>query len=470
MIITGATVKSQEKLQDEDFLKKLGSSKGMVHQKKDDIQNRALQLSVDNPHLVLSWATGCGKSLAALKIIKSRVDSGDTTPWFIVCSELNHISNWIAEIVKHKLSYLMDHIEIFCYASLGKYKHKKANLILDESHSVSDLRLDHLQTITANQIISLSATLNNERKNQLNTLRKIREYEITITDAINVGLLPSPKIYIIYDKLNNDADKPYMTYVKKKGGSKLLSKVIPKIDSDYASYFTALKANKDLSAYELHVKCNEQQYYDLITNDVEYYKEKFRNPGTSSAFHKNKMLRLGNERKVFISNKKSKLLSEVDNMLSVNAFRYITFTGSIEQCNEIGKDRAIHSLIPLKKRKEIIEKFNNKEIDSIYAVEMLREGQNFEEIHAGIITQLDSDNLSFVQMMGRVFRSTDPILFVLVKDNTRDITYLKKCIDGLDSKYLTYVENTPENMQQLNRILCQEKLKREAKVLEQELS
>src|SRR5688572_1067450 len=103
MIITGETIKSKDRLQDEGFLTQLASSKGMVHQKKDDIQNRAIKLSETNPHLILSWATGCGKSLAALKIIKSRIDAGDTTPWLIVCSELNHIDNWVAEIVKHKL-------------------------------------------------------------------------------------------------------------------------------------------------------------------------------------------------------------------------------------------------------------------------------------------------------------------------------------------------------------------------------
>jgi len=456
MLITENT-KSIYKEQDEKFLNNEIKPISTVSEKKDKLQNRALELSEGYAHLVLSWGTGCGKSLAALKIIKSRIDSGDKTPWFIVCSELNHIDNWVAEIVKHKLGYLMEYIEIFCYASLGKYKNKTANLILDECHSVSDLRLNHLKTIQAKNIISLSATLNQERKNQLSQLRGFREFEVTITDAINVGILPAPTIYVIHDKLDNNPYHNHEIFIKTKGSVNRKKILSPTFEVDYKEYYNTLKNNKDLDNYILRVRCNEQQYYDLITNDIEYYKSSFFTK--RSAWSKNKMLRLGNDRKVYISNSKERMLNDINYILHSNAYRYIVFTGSIEQCDGIGRFNAIHSKVPEKKRKEIIQKFNNKEINSIYAVQMLREGQNFEDIEAGIITQLDSEDLSFVQMMGRVFRSTNPILFVLVKNNTQDITYLRKCIDGLDDKYITYVEYTIQNMQTLNNILCQRKQK-----------
>lgn len=461
MIIIENT-KSNIRIQDEKFFSEVLKPLNTVSEKKNRLQERALELSDSHAHVVLSWATGCGKSLAALKIIKSRIDAGDKTPWFIVCSELNHIDNWIAEIVKHKLSYLMEHIEIFCYASLGKYKNRKANLILDESHSVSDLRLEHLKTIQTKDIISLSATLNKERKQQLSQLGTFREFEVTMTDAINIGILPAPTIYVIHDELNNDSSKPYEIYIKKKGHQIVVDKdkssvYIPKLETTYDNYFNVLKANKDLNKYELHVSCTQKQYYDLISNDIEYYKNAYNS--TRTDWNKNKMLRLGNDRKTYISNKKETILFDINNMLSLNEFRFITFTGSIEQCDLFGYSRAIHSKVPEKKRKEIINNFNSKKINSIYAVQMLREGQNFEDIEAGIITQLDSESLSFIQMMGRVFRSTNPVLFVLVKNNTQDVTYLKKCIDGLDEKYITYVEYNQKNMETLNNILCQRKQK-----------
>lgn len=455
-------------IKDKEFLNNIVKNLATVQEKKSSIQEKALEISKKNSHLILSWGTGCGKSLAALKIIKNKVDSGDTTPWFIVCSEINHIDNWISEIVKHKLGYLMPHIEIFCYASLGKYKNKRANLILDESHSVSDLRLDHLKTIQVDNIISLSATLNQVRKNQLLLLRPFREFEITITDAINIGILPAPKIFVIHDKLNNDPRYSDLRYVKTKGGWIKTGKGLitaPIIKCEYKDYFEVLKKNKEVPQYQLHVSCTQDQYYNLISADLEYYKNIVMASG--SITHKNKMLRLGSDRKAFISSIKDDILEELDYMLDINGYRFISFTGTIEQCDRIGGNLAIHSKIPQKEIKARIDRFNKKESNSIYAVQMLREGQNFEDIEAGIITQLDSEDLSFVQMMGRIFRSTNPILFVIIKDNTQDVTYLKKCIDSLDNKYITYLEYTEDNMLTLNKMLCSEKARKNSESLKE---
>lgn len=435
-----------------------------VSQKKDSIQDRAIELARSNSHVLLEWATGCGKTLAALKIIKDHIDKGDTKEWFIVCSELNHIDNWIADIVKHKLSYLMEYIQIFCYASLGKYKNKDANLILDECHSVSDLRLDHLRTIKSDKIISLSATLNNDRKDQLHKLQVYRSFTITMTDAINCEILPSPKIYVFFEKPNTTLKT--LEYIKTKGtsSSKFNNKSsrktslvsIPKFTIDYSEYFQWLVANKSLEHYILHVKCTEKEYYELITNDMNYYKKQLM--ATGAAWCKNKMLRLGNERKTYIANSKSHILADLTYVLGYNNYRFIGFTGSIEQCDTY--NNAIHSKVPAKRRKELIDKFNTGKINNIFAVQMLREGMNLDKIEAGIITQLDSEDLSFVQMMGRVFRSTNPILFVIIKDDTQDVLYLNKCMEGLDKKFVTYVEYNNENIQALKSILCQEKQKR----------
>lgn len=472
---------SNELQLDKEFLKKV-TSLSTLAEKKDLIQSRAVDLSSSYNHVVLEWATGCGKSLAALKIIKKAVDSGDTTPWFIVCSEINHIDNWISDLVKHKLGYLMEHIEIFCYASLGKYKKRTANLILDESHSVSDLRLGYLSTIDAKSIISLSATLNDDRKAQLMSLRHFRCFSITMTDAINSGILPSPRIYILIDKMNETIksevysktkgsnsdplgnETPPPTNPHFKGGFQVLKAksnnktIYPTFRIDHSEYMKWLVANKALTHYKLDVECTQKQYYDLLTNNMNYYKKQA--GVTGAMWAKNKMLQLGNQRKTYIANSKDLALGSIATALDKSGLRYIAFTGSIEQCDKWGGTQAIHSKIPSKKIAQRIANFNTGHEDNLYAVQMVREGQNLENIDAGIITQLDSEDLSFVQMMGRVFRSTSPILFVMVKDGTQDVTYLNNCMEGLDEKFVKYIEYNSENINALKTILCQEGLKK----------
>lgn len=96
---------------------------------KQELQNQSLELSHSNNRLILSFATGCGKSLAALKIAKNKGGR-----WYIIVAETNHIKNWNDEIVKHGYEDLFLNIEIFCYDSLHKYQLTQVEGIILDKH------------------------------------------------------------------------------------------------------------------------------------------------------------------------------------------------------------------------------------------------------------------------------------------------------------------------------------------------
>ena len=72
---------------------------------------------------------------------------------------------------------------------------------------------------------------------------------------------------------------------------------------------------------------------------------------------------------------------------------------------------------------KIIDKFNQKKINQLFVVDMLREGMNLVEANA-IIVQLDSKNRSAVQMLGRALRHDKPVIHIFYYKDTQDEIYL----------------------------------------------
>lgn len=122
--------------------------------------------------------------------------------------------------------------------------------------------------------------------------------------------------------------------------------------------------------------------------------------------------------------------------------RYICFCSSIEQAERLGGDNSIHS----KKKGSLntIEDFNSKEIDNLFAIGMIQEGQNLVDIEVGVIIQLDGQERAFVQKSGRAMRADEPLLFILYYKDTRDEEYLQKALEDINPDYITEVTDLSE--------------------------
>lgn len=373
--------------------------------KKEVIQSEAVRLAQQHDNLLLTWATGTSKTRASLRIVSeawynNKIDKGV----YIVLKETNHQQNWEDEIKKWGLEHLRGHIQFFCYASLHLHQNEEVSMIiLDEVHALSEIREDYLKTIKCDKIISLSATVGRNVKERLKSYKPgFYEYHIGLQQAIDIGLVPKPEIYIAYINLD-DNKKEWDSPWTKKGKVK---NFLPKLSS--------------------------REYYTSLQKKIDMWEEKSRG-GTEWAH--NKWVNAMGLRKKFMAKAKTDAAQLL--LQDIADKKYICFTGSIEQCDELGGQWAVHSKMMKQKREMILKLFNDGDINHIYAVGMLREGMNLNNIEAGVIVQLDNQQGSFEQMTGRSLRAIAPEMYILILRGTKDEEYLDKATRGISSQYIT---------------------------------
>ena len=79
----------------------------------------------------------------------------------------------------------------------------------------------------------------------------------------------------------------------------------------------------------------------------------------------------------------------------------------------------------------LLEKFNDHDINSLYVVGKLIEGQNLKDIECGVIVQLGGTERITVQSIGRIMRSDNPVIYVPVFDGTKDDSFLYTLTDNI---------------------------------------
>ena len=378
------------------------------------IKSHTEELFDEHPVLILCWATGCGKSYAAINL-QARMNSQKT---FICVAEIAHIQNWRDEYIKHGYEHLLESTEIFCYASLKNYVNQSADLlILDEIHHAwSEARTFLLTSLKVKRVIGLSATLENEHKYLFNDIFKnMAVYTITMEEAIEMEILPKPKVYLIPLKLNNS--KKSETIEFKRGRN------INEIHCDYLQRNTYIYAKSKYPTLNLIIHCTQKEKYDYI--DAEYNR--------AAMYKRTGWLRYGGVRKKYLSDCKTDKIKEICKTLQEDGKRFITFCGSIEQAEMVMAENCIHSK---KESNSILKRFNSKEINSIYAVKKLVEGVNLVDINAAVIGQLDGTERPFIQMTGRSLRAEFPEVYVLYFRDTKDEDYLQNVINTIPEEYL----------------------------------
>ena len=150
-----------------------------------------------------------------------------------------------------------------------------------------------------------------------------------------------------------------------------------------------------------------------------------------------KWLQAGNKRKILLGEAKKDAVKVLLDKLEDK--RYICFCTNIKQAEELGGNEAVHS--KNSKSFDVLDSFNNKEIDHLFAIKMLQEGQNLVDIQAGIIIQLDGEERTFVQRFGRSMRADSPIQFIFYYVGTRDEEYLNNALQDIDKQYITVIDN-----------------------------
>jgi hypothetical protein len=151
--------------------------------------------------------------------------------------------------------------------------------ICDEGHHLTDRSLEFLETIKRDRNIILSATVN---RNMLYTLsynfKDLYHYKIGLKETIQSDILPDPRVILIPLKLNNGI--PTESIWKNPKGAE------PVIETSYATRWQYIKQKK----YKVRIYCTEQQYYNDLSDTIEWYKKKA--ISTRNEIMKNKWLKL----------------------------------------------------------------------------------------------------------------------------------------------------------------------------------
>ena len=233
-----------------------------------------------------------------------------------------------------------------------------------------------------------------------------------------------PKIKLIPLELNNTVYSETIIEEWGKKDKRLTATCI------YADRWKFLRDKKTVPNGKLIIQCTQKQKYDYLCEKFEFYKKRYMCNRNEAL--KNKWLQIGSQRKVYLGLLKTQVAKEV--LKKLKKKRFICFCTNINQAEALGGNNAIHS--KKKGNLEIINKFNEGKINSLFAVGMLQEGMNLNDIQAGVIIQLDGEERAFIQKFGRTLRADTPEQYIIYFKNTRDEEYLQKALENIDDKYI----------------------------------
>jgi superfamily II DNA or RNA helicase len=404
----------------EDIKKKLGFDVG------DDIR-RDIQKGIINspqkPLTILSLPTSFGKSYIALNMLKGKT--------LIVISQLLHEQNWKDEATKWCID--LSNVTFVCYNSLKNYINESwETVIYDEAHRWADMWTETHLLLEAKYTLILSATLPDKTMKKIYGINKPKIWHISLEDAVEWNILPEPTIYVVDLRLDNTRyDQVYVKGSNKKKET---------LTCTYEEYQSKWKYTKSIKRPNLHIKCTQKQYYDLITLELDWAKERYfitRDENLQRRF-----IMLGGLRKKYLASLKTKIGQRLIDMNKDK--RIVVFASSIEQAQTYCPN-AVHS--KNKDGRLIVEEFNTYKRNLLSSVQQLQESMNLVEPEVGIIIQINnsqskgSTKVSTYnsQAMGRILRHFSPVLYLPIFKNTQDEVYLDNFKESVNNTWFKHI-------------------------------
>lgn len=346
---------------------------------RNELQSIAASWLEKNRRLICQWATGTGKSNIVLKFLLRHPDY----KCLILVPEQNNIQNWIDEFVKFNIP--TDNVQIYCYASFHKFRDTEWDLLVFDEvpHTDTEKRLAVCKTVKARFILALGAVVTYAERRALEDIYGVfRKSIIGLSSAIKMGLLPPLTVKVAHLEM---PEKSKIEYKR-------------------------VHSEVDKAVGEFNAKPNE--------------------------WNKKKMLFAGSKRKRFLGSLKEEALAIICRQFNLEGKRFLCFCSSIKQANALGGEYAFTSETPTSKK--LIERFNNHEINSLYVVGKLIEGQNLKDIDCGVIGQLGGTDRITVQSIGRIMRSDNPVIYIPVFDGTKDDGFLSTLTDNVPEEYIKH--------------------------------
>lgn len=354
-------------------------------------------------HALMEFATGVGKSLAAIRLISEK----PSEKWVILVSKLVHIDNWKAEFTKWNKTHLLKKVEFIAYASAETYaaSNKRRNVIADEAHNINERRYIAIRDILnlnpynktgtgRGHFIALSATIDNERRPMLHRLGINHQNTIkySLDTAVKSDIIAEYKLLVVHIPLERE-----------------------------------LKANHRLNKWK-NVYCTEEDMYAVLTGK---YQQLMRAGGDT------KFAVL--DRLHFIYNAPSKTQAALTILSQLNEERKVlTFGSSIAQIEGLC-EFTHHS--KKGKKDTCFQDFKDGKIMRLGAVTTIAEGVNIPALDTGFVVQAMSKSLHMVQRTGRLLRKdTDKVATVIVLslDGTQDEKWVRNALQDFDREKIKH--------------------------------
>lgn len=401
---------------------------------RDEIYAQCVEKIAKTNCLLLEAATGTGKTLISIKLCNYLINS----QWYKDREEINililvakrvHKQTWKAEIEKwgginHPTAKI--NIRMECYESMHKCCDIKYDITLfDEVHHVgSEARLEILKSIQFGYLIGLSATIPQKLKQLFKYRYHAGVVSCDIIEAIEDDILPEPQILLFPLMLDNrNPTEEWEINAKQKGPiQRGAYKDIWKWKKSKLHTIISLTQKQKLMEYDKLIEWAKNQYMRTHNKALEQ----------TWLFHAGKRLE-------FLANCKLGIVNDI--LLKLAKERTITFCKTIEQAEIVG-EYCIHSQNA--KSDEIYNKFNQKKIDHITAVNILNENANLVDCKYAIFANLSSSEICMPQRLGRSMRHKKPVIIMPYYQGTREEEIVKKYIEGFNKSYIKTIHSIQE--------------------------
>lgn len=371
---------------------------------REDYTQEILELSDSHKYLMLNLPTGMGKSKVAIDIIKRHTKDKLMGCNVLIVVPKNVLKdNWKEELIKWEFPELIN-VQFTTYISYPKYAETYWDFIIfDEGHHYTENCADATDLFHYDRVLVLSATIEKEPKWRLkSSFRGIYEYKVSAREAIDNEILPDPKVLMIPMTLNNlNVDQTIVIRKSYKGTPVELS-------------YQNRRARFNYPRKKVIIHCTQQQYYNFITEDIEYKKRDY--VMTQVDFKRNLWLHTCKERLDWLAVQKEdyvvNLLKLIDN------YRTLTFCTSIAQTKKFGE----HPINSENKKESLqnLADFNDGKINHITAAAILNEGMNLKNCQIGIYANIGSSKVVELQRLGRLLRHENPLIIIPYFVGTRE--------------------------------------------------
>lgn len=402
---------------------------------------KILALAKQYKRLMLKLPTGFGKSRIALEVLKQDYGIGKIRMRvLIVVPKLVLFDNWQREIEKWLGEDFVDWLDVqyTTYISIYKYMGEFWDAwIFDECQHFTDTCfetiMDAQQAIPA-RVICTSGTIPRDPRNRMYlAFTGIKQYNVSPRDAINDGILPDPRVLLIKLRL------------KQVGRTEVYVKNASKGNTIRINYLERFAYSK-IKNRRIEMLCTQQEWYNEASSMTNYYKQQFM--ATQKPFFNNLWKKSAGDRLKWLSS--IKITDNIIQLLQkeLEGRRSITFCGNIAQADQICEN-AIHSKNP--EAMQLLDDFNNGEIDQISAVAQLDEGVNLYDCQVGMFAMLNASEIMQKQRLGRLLRHPHPLIIVPYYENTREEEIVTKMKEDYNPELITIttIEGVKETLNSL---------------------